>query len=300
MGAYKKINKQDNYTTTYIAHKTWTIPGSSLAAYGIETFTATGSYLTSLQQLYYPTKQLGEIVSHSFDYHPQTTLHFSQSRNLTTGSYIISIPKSLYGTNINPGASVQSGSVGPIQSNPYVLANYWINRYTDDPVTVTFGDGVSILDDGEGNLYQSGSVPRRYIGDIIYPHGMLIITDQQLVQNITGTGISNLQFQSSVPIYTYNIHCRLRDSEFNYTYNPSVLKESYLQTYYNGGDLYTSSSRVNNGELKDNITGSVFSPYITTIGLYNEANQLIAVGKVGQPIPKSTDTDMTFIIKLDI
>ena len=47
-------------------------------------------------------------------------------------------------------------------------------------------------------------------------------------------------------------------------------------------------------------TGSYFQPYATTVGLYNDSNQLIGVGKLGQPIPKSRFTDMTFVVKFDI
>ena len=67
----------------------------------------------------------------------------------------------------------------------------------------------------------------------------------------------------------------------NFTQNPSSIKSS-------------------DGILKDNVTGSSFNPYITTVGLYNDSNELLAVAKLGQPLPKSEDTDMTFVIKLDM
>ena len=49
----------------------------------------------------------------------------------------------------------------------------------------------------------------------------------------------------------------------------------------------------------DFATGSYFSPYVTTIGLYNEAYQLVAVGKLAQAIPISLYTDTTFVINFD-
>lgn len=48
------------------------------------------------------------------------------------------------------------------------------------------------------------------------------------------------------------------------------------------------------------VTGSEFRPYITTIGLYNAAGQLLAVGKLAQPISKRNDVDMNFLIRLDL
>lgn len=299
MSTFKKLNKQDIFLTTYTAHKPWAVSGSDFATYGIETFTATGNYFKSIRQLYYPHKQSDQVISHSFDYHSQTTLDFPQARNLTTGSYIISIPRDLYGTHINPGAQLDA-RVTNVQEELYVSTSYWATDYTDDTFIISLGNEFNLLDDGEGNLYQSGSSPRRYVGDIIYPHGMIIVTDQEYVQILNDTDITNLYFESSHPIYTYNVHCKLRESEFNFTHNPSALSSSYKEAYYNGGDLYNSSLKFTNGQVNANVTGSDFNPYITTVGLYNDANELIAVGKVGQPIPKSANTEMTFVIKLDI
>ena len=48
------------------------------------------------------------------------------------------------------------------------------------------------------------------------------------------------------------------------------------------------------------VTGSTFAPYITTIGLYNDAGQLLAIGKLAQPIRKRNDVDINFLIRLDL
>jgi hypothetical protein len=49
----------------------------------------------------------------------------------------------------------------------------------------------------------------------------------------------------------------------------------------------------------DFVTSSFFSPYITTVGLYNEAQELLAVAKLSQPLPTSRTTDMSILINLD-
>jgi hypothetical protein len=46
-------------------------------------------------------------------------------------------------------------------------------------------------------------------------------------------------------------------------------------------------------------TGSDFQPYATTLGLYNDDNELLMVAKFGQPVPISLETDMTFLIRYD-
>jgi hypothetical protein len=109
-----------------------------------------------------------------------------------------------------------------------------------------------------------------------------------------------LRWESSQPIFTHNYHCKVRDFEYNYTYNPSALSSSLGTTYDNDANLYSTSSKVVKGELNNNITGSEFTPYITTVGLYNDANELIAVGKLNRPVPKTQDTEMTIIVKIDI
>ena len=52
-------------------------------------------------------------------------------------------------------------------------------------------------------------------------------------------------------------------------------------------------------ELSDITTGSLWKPYVTTIGLFNENNELLVVGKLGQPIRMSDETDTTFILRWD-
>lgn len=317
MSAYKKLNKQDAYITTYVAHKQWAISGSQFGTYGITNIPgASGVSLTSLQQLYYPTKISGSAPSSSFDYYPQTTLHQSQSRELTTGSFVLNIPTDLYGTAMKP----EDGFSLRFPENSYEIFLPVVEDYIADgylvpyPITVIgmprpIRKPISrvILDDGEGQLYVSGSSPREYVGDIIYPHGMLIITDPTYA-SIVSTAISSkftresvvLNFKSSQPIFTHNYHCKLRESEYNFTHNPSALSSSLKTVYDNTDTVYKTSTAVANGELNNNVTGSEFQPYITTVGLYNDANELIAVGKVNRPVPKSANTEMTIIVKIDI
>lgn len=324
MSAYKKLNKQDAYITTYTAHKKWAVAGNEFENYGIDVIpVVTGVYSNSLKQLYYPTKQtVGntvEIPSHSFDYYNQTTLHYSQSRNPIDNAFVISLPRSVVGTYLNPGVGL-SFIINEVQKISFTDNTYAAIKYTNDPLQES---GISILyidDDGDGNLYISASNPREYIGDIIYPHGIINITNpiySQLLQNAwnetgrlsTRSAIPSpsnlrknlvLEWESSQPIFTHNYHCKIRDFEYNYTYNPSALSGSRGIAYNSDGEIYSTSGSINKGDRHSNVTGSAFQPYITTVGLYNDANELIAVGKMAQPVPKSINTEMTIIVKIDI
>ena len=54
------------------------------------------------------------------------------------------------------------------------------------------------------------------------------------------------------------------------------------------------------GTLKNFATSSNFSPYVTTLGLYSDNDELLAVAKFSKPLLVSPDTDTTFIVKYDI
>lgn len=322
MSTYKKLNKQDAYITTYTAHKSWAVSGSQFSDYGIQVIpSATGIYLNSLQQLYYPPKISGSLISSSHDYYLQSSLYNSQSRELTTGSFVISLPRNVVGTGINPGVGMNF-YIEDVQQIRYVSQSYYVDNYTEDPVVFNNVDTLGLLDDGEGNLYKSGSVPRDYLGDIIYPHGMLVITDPDYAlllkqawagynpfdelelevrrRNTATRDNLVLSWESSHPIFTHNYHCKIRDFEYNYTYNPSALSSSVGIVYDNENQVHSMSGSIVKGDLNSNTTGSSFTPYITTVGLYNDANELVAVGKLNRPVPKTSDTEMTIIVKIDI
>lgn len=86
-------------------------------------------------------------------------------------------------------------------------------------------------------------------------------------------------FKNEHIIYENIIKCTIKAHELNLSYNPSLLNVS--------------------SSLNNNVTGSEFTPYFTTVGLYNDSNELVAVAKLGKPIVISSNTDMTINIKWD-
>lgn len=195
------------------------------------------------------------------------------NRNFPTGSNdkigVISIPSSLFGENIKPGT-----------------------------FSLNYDGGVVIEDDGQGSLFQSGNK----VGDIIYQHGMVILPTSGSIASFLygqpsyGSGLYGpgfdiimetnkvtCSFQSTLTIYESQYKCTLNPNEFNYTQNPSSI-----------------SGSKNNGVPYDFTTGSYFQPYITTVGLYNNAKELVAVGKLSQPLQSSNVTDTTILVNLDL
>jgi hypothetical protein len=67
-------------------------------------------------------------------------------------------------------------------------------------------------------------------------------------------------------------------------------------------DLYNTFGTIKKGITlpgADAVTGSDFKPYATTIGLYNQRDELLVVGKLSFPYPIPTNTDITFVVRWD-
>jgi len=216
-----------------------------------------------------PTSSAGRYWNY-----PQTTLTFEHYFPTSSDSYVgvLSIPMSLCGNYIQPGSFRWTAPSG------------------------------SIYDDGEGNLIYDTT--DKICGQIFYPQGIAVITSDSIPQaDVYGTAIlgsslygltdtiivenfvtsSNVtcSFSSSLTIYETQYKCTVGENEFNFSLNPSILSGSSDDVPYN----FTTSS--------------FFQPYTTTIGLYNEAQQLLAVGKLSQPLPLSPTTDTTILVNID-
>ena len=371
MSAFIKLNKQDAYISTYNAYKAWNLQTGSFVEYGVELYTAVsasnsttgiantveqGALYNSIKQLYYSgTTTSGNLTTSSFDDYQQTTLFTSMSRALPDTALVLTIPQDIFGDAIKPGTFVL-GTNEPIYA--YVSGGYIATGY----FRAGLPNGYNLYDDSEGKVRVSGS--NQEVGDIIYTHGIVTITDSTAIANInrlleprwmigqyesyvsssyvptgyfirTNTGDVvevagcyleseleylddeyfvdcprscvgqpmlpappigfNIRWNSTLPVYTRTYRCRVRNEQLNHTYNNSASSGSLIS-----GSMWLNSPAFESNDLLDNVTGSYFQPYVTTVGLYNDAQELIAIGKLGQPTPKSKHTDMTFVINLDI
>jgi len=110
-------------------------------------------------------------------------------------------------------------------------------------------------------------------------------------------------FQNEHRIYENEVRCIVKESDFNLSYNPSLLKyggQTIVPISGSASNGYTTTGSFDNSTVKDFATASFFQPYATTIGLYNDNNDLLMVAKLAKPIVLSPDTDMTFIVKYDL
>ena len=106
---------------------------------------------------------------------------------------------------------------------------------------------------------------------------------------------ASISFESDVQVYENQYKCTFGEDEYNFSLNPSNLSGSNIT--YSGSNLlgYSGDSET----VLDFTTGSAFSPYITTVGLYNNNQELIAVGKLSQPLQSSRNTDTTLLVNFD-
>ena len=153
--------------------------------------------------------------------------------------------------------------------------------------TVDGGATTTFIDNGEGEIVDAND---NVYGNIFYNQGIGVFT------GISGSGAGNgkLNFTSwvsSYTIYETQYKCTIRSSEFNYSLNPSLLSASIR-----GQNKILESG---SSQYVDFATGSDFSPYVTTVGLYNNDNELMAVAKLAQPLETSQTTDTTILINLD-
>ena len=115
---------------------------------------------------------------------------------------------------------------------------------------------------------------------------------------VVHTGSFTVSFKNEHTIYENEIRCLVKESDYNLSYNQSLIVSGW-QYIISSSNGYTLTGSIDN-TIENFATGSTFYTYATTLGLYDDDNQLLAVAKFGKPIMMSPDTDMTFVVKYDI
>ena len=99
-------------------------------------------------------------------------------------------------------------------------------------------------------------------------------------------------------IYETQYQITVFEDEYNYSLNPSIITGSQIPTQFSGSDIdYVNTASI--GKPLDFATSSYFEPYITTVGLYDDDHQLLAVGKLAKPLQSSDTTDTTILVNID-
>ena len=126
-----------------------------------------------------------------------------------------------------------------------------------------------------------GVLQTNRVGNVFNKQGLIVISSPDYRYNELITTNYTASYKSTVKLYEHSILARVDENDFNVSQNPSILTD-------------------NNMNIQSWATGSDFVPYITTIGLYNDVGQLLAIGKLGQPVKNRNDIDMNFLISIDL
>lgn len=132
------------------------------------------------------------------------------------------------------------------------------------------------------NRNQAGSVLQsRVVGNVFGKQGIAVFSSADYrIADLLNTPFT-ASYRSTVSISEVGVIARVDAGDFNLTTNVSLTKDD-------------------NSTYRPFITGSDFAPYVTQIGLYNDAGQLLAVGKLGQAVKKRNDVDMNFVVRIDL
>ena len=238
-----------------------------------------------------------------------TKVVYGQYRNLIYGSeeatfqiggttvtqfYVINVARSRYKESLHPGSltlslSGSSGFISLTDNSNVLTTSQFIdsNRYFNivsgsagTPANTTiyghmFPDlGLIVLNPGAltGFMTAPGTSANTYENN-----------NAKLYTSILGATTTSpsrpFRLQSSETISSRFFFTRIKNSEYNYTSNPSIIDSK-------GNILYTT--------LIDNP-----QTYITTVGLYNDNNELLAVAKLSKPLVKDFTKEALIRIKLD-
>lgn len=201
-------------------------------------------------------------------------------------NFYSAIPYTAYGTNIT--SYIPTRSVYIVS----VTQDLFGEKIVPGTFSVKVGTSQS-YDDGKGNIIISSSGVGSVVGRIFYDKGVAIIKP---TASIAGGGFTNdgifidngtsvqTRFTSSVKLYENSIKVKLEPTDFLYSLNNPTVKTPL------------SGSEKTPVELQ--VSGTML-PYTTTLGFYNEKNELLLVAKPSVPIQRTSDSIQTFIVKFD-
>ena len=274
--AFKNINQLFSQERKFITHKRYEVTDSNhSASFGISTLRAIRPHISGGIEFASTDLTQSSTYDGLSDVYQKTLwrslkiLFASDSRlTLHSTASVLSIPIYRYGFEIKPTSVNITNYSGSTTNYRY---------YTDVKV-----------EDEWGTIVSSSAT----YGYVFYRQGLIVMTNTGSNNQHTFLGDGNwdyssdrgftVNYKATKAVEEVSLLCHVGKDEFNTTTNSSVLE--------------STSSFVRQGF----VTGSIFTPYITTIGLYNDDDEMVAVAKLGSPLKKSTITDLFINVKFDI
>ena len=171
------------------------------------------------------------------------------------------------------------------------------------------GDSIAgdYYDSGSGQFIQKST--GNTIGASLIDDGMFVVTTANMRE--VATSVTSVKYKTKVLGTAINVFCKCQPDEMNFSTNfTSALTGTVssdttgagaIQQSYN--NLWTKSQLTGSTDrftYTPSMTGAGAGPYITTVGLYDNNNDLMAVAKLARPLKKPTDLPLTFKVQIDI
>jgi hypothetical protein len=222
-----------------------------------------------------------------------TNFSFDGGSTISNSIYVINIARARYKESLLPGSlnMTLAGESGSF-------------KYTDDSGTTNLTRFIgenryfNIISGSDGSYWTTGSATAY---GLFFPDLDIIVLNANALTGSLTPGIaystststvynnlniwralvsgSSFQMKSSETVSARYFFTRVKNNEYNYTTNPSIIDE-------NGNLLYTTL--VNNPQT-----------YITTVGMYNDNSELLAVAKLSKPLVKDFTKEALIRVKLD-
>ena len=274
---FKKFNEESVNLYEFVSNKSYNKNQTSITRYafvsGSSDETLSRNYNFARINLYLSGSEYSQGYKR-YNTYPTPGNRLNQDNMFFNKFYVsgsvLSIPQNEFGDKIKPGT--------------FTL--------TDNSTATE----IRIVDDLNGNLYApsapsssdsnlSLSSSANYVGNIFYELGVFTIVETGSFDGTNNysevtSGNFTVNYKGVHNLTTFEYVCTALPNEVNQTQNMSIFKASA-------------------GKLKDNLTGSLFPTYVTEVGLYDDAEDLIGIARLSKPIPKSRKIPMRFFIRMD-
>jgi hypothetical protein len=168
----------------------------------------------------------------------------------------------------------------------------------------------------DGIIVTAPTILKDIVGNVFYEHGIITITHDVISGSVSGSRKNyfdnyDLQYKSTNTIYENEILLVVGEDEFNISTNSTAYTEinvvsGSISTTYEGNVKYQNSDKYQKQLFADyeysasiDTTGSFAAPYITTIGLYDENMDMVAVAKLAKPVKSMPDLPVNFLVRFD-
>jgi len=210
---------------------------------------------------------------------------FNQRIKITDASgsdgYKVNSPVGEYGilfaqTTDGSSARLQGESVGNAHTHPACGLIFY-----QAGVVVVTGSIFRASNDDAAGLLVSGVNSSAFSATAGNTQGFNFVTASTIeaVSDAIRNRIYNVQFNNTVELNSTIYFCRMNHNEFNYSTNPTYLNDGKIRVKTKSSDVPIA--------------------YVTSIGLYNSNNELMATAKLSEPLRKDPSQEYTIRCRLD-